>query len=218
MKRLTKGMSVMLLLASLFLVSCEKAVVEEDGIEVSGQDISVSLAVCGEYIITSESPLSRAATPGVVYGIAKCTSVGQHATKMTGDFVDGSNYWWPEKLNNYATSNPTTLANLIEQYPNSNVETVFNTLPSEYGTDEKPGYPRDNFQNCWCKMTAIGVPGSGENDEQRYANGTIMSVSGGWVFGYASTSAMTCARTCAYGCADRVRAYAAFRQSVLTVR
>ncbi len=93
MKRLTKGMSVMLLLASLFLVSCEKAVVEEDGIEVSGQDISVSLAVGGEYIITSESPLSRAATPGVVYGFnvyAKKSGTSAYTKYAYGLFDDPS--------------------------------------------------------------------------------------------------------------------------------
>ena len=175
----------------------------------------------GEWAVVyngNEGGASLGITPGVVYGVAKCTTVGKHTTEITGDEQSGSEYWWPEKLNGYATSNPTTLASLISEYPNSNVETVFNTLPSEYGTDEKPGYPRDNFQNCWCKMTAIGVPGSGENDDQRYANGTIMSVSGGWVFDRAYTSATNCANGCAYNCAFYVRASAAFRRNVLTVR
>ena len=73
-------------------------------------------------------------TPGVVYGVAKCTTVGQHTTQMTGDVADGSNYWWPKKLTGYSGGG-TTLASLIEQYPNSNIETVFNTLPNEYGVE-----------------------------------------------------------------------------------
>jgi len=157
-------------------------------------------------------------TPGVVYGIAKCTTVGRHTTEMTGDVADGSNYWWPKKLNNYGTSNPTTLASLISEYPNSNIETVFNTLPNPYETDDNPEYPRANYRNCWCKMTAIGVPGAGDTPDQRYANGTIMSVSGGWVFDLASTSATSCATNCASYCAARARTYAAFRRNVLTVR
>ena len=165
----------------------------------------------------NEGGASLGITPGVVYGIAKCTSVGQHTTEIDGDVQSGSDYWWPKKLTAYSGGG-TTLASLIEQYPNSNIETVFNTLPNPYGTDNNPEYPRANYRNCWCKMTAIGVPGSGENDEQRYANGTIMSVSGGWVFGNADASATRCAYYCAVNCAYYVRARAAFRKNVLTVR
>ncbi len=158
-------------------------------------------------------------TPGVVYGVAKCTSVGQHTTEITGDVQSGSEYWWPKKLNNYATSNPTTLASLITEYPNSNIETVFNQLPNPYGTEDNPEYPRANYRNCWCKMTAIGVPGSGDDFAEQAANGSIMSVAGGgWVFDGPNTSATDCARICAYNCAYRVRAAAAFRKNVLTVR
>ncbi len=162
----------------------------------------------------AEGGTSLGITPGVVYGIAKCTSVGQHTTEITGDVQSGSEYWWPKKLNNYST----TLASLIEQYPNSNVETVFNTLPNPYGTDDNPEYPRANYRNCWCKMTAIGVPGSGDDFTAQAANGTIMSVSGGWVFGNAYTSATSCANACANNCAYAIRAYHAYRQNVLTAR
>ena len=165
----------------------------------------------------NEGGASLGITPGVVYGIAKCTSVGQHTTEIDGDVQSGSDYWWPKKLTAYSGGG-TTLASLIEQYPNSNVETVFNTLPNPVGTDDNPEYPRANYRNCWCKMTAIGVPGSGDTPDQRYANGTIMSVSGGWFFDRAGTSATDCAYDCAYYCALYVRAYAAFRKNVLTVR
>ncbi len=174
----------------------------------------------GEWAVVyngNEGGASLGITPGVVYGVAKCTTVGRHTTEMTGDVADGSNYWWPKKLTAYS-GDGITLASLISDYPNSNVETVFNTLPSEYGTDEKPGYPRDNFQNCWCKMTAIGVPGSGENDDQRYANGTIMSVSGGWVFGSAFASVADCVYNCAYYCGLNVQRFAIVRRNVLTVK
>jgi hypothetical protein len=158
-------------------------------------------------------------TPGVVYGVAKCTTVGQHTTQMAGDVADGSNYWWPKKLNNYATSNPTTLASLITEYPNSNIETVFNTLPNPYGTEDNPEYPRANYRNCWCKMTAIGVPGSGDDFAEQAANGSIMSdAGGGWVNNGSDASATYCAYRCAIACAGNVRARAAFRKNVLTVR
>jgi hypothetical protein len=67
-------------------------------------------------------------------------------------------------------------------------------------------------------MTAIGVPGSGETDEQRYANGTIMSVSGGWVFDATYSSVMACATNCAVGCVVYLREGAAFRKNVLTAK
>ena len=164
----------------------------------------------------AEGGTSLGITPGVVYGVAKCTTVGQHSTQMTGDIADGSNYWWPKKLTAYSGGG-TTLASLIEQYPNSNIETVFNTLPNQYGTDDNPENPRANYRNCWCKMTAIGVPGAGDTPDQRYANGTIMSVSGGWVFDRALTSATDCAHGCASLCASYVQAYSAFRRAVLGV-
>ena len=85
-------------------------------------------------------------------------------------------------------------------------------------SEQLPRDPTHNFQNCWCKMTAIGVPGAGDTPDQRYANGTIMSVSGGWVFVNARTAAADCARNCVGNCAGNVRAYPAFRRNVLTVR
>jgi hypothetical protein len=171
----------------------------------------------GEWAVVyngGEGGASLGITPGVVYGVAKCTSVGQHTTQIAGDVQSGNDYWWPKKLN----SSSTTLASLIEQYPNSNVETVFNTLPNPYGTEDNPEYPRANYRNCWCKMTAIGVPGAGDTPDQRYANGTIMSVSGGWVFDYAYVSAPDCAYDCVRICTYYARVYAAFRKKVLTVR
>ena len=176
----------------------------------------------GEWAVVyngNEGGASLGITPGVVYGVAKCTSVGQHTTEITGDVQSGSEYWWPKKLNNYATSNPTTLASLITEYPNSNIETVFNQLPNPYGTEDNPEYPRANYRNCWCKMTAIGVPGSGDDFAEQAANGSIMSVAGGgWVFGATFASAAGCASACASYCVAYVRAYAAFRKNVLTVK
>ena len=59
----------MLFMASLFFVSCEKAVIDETDVSVDGQEVEVSLSLGGEYLTTSESPLSRAAVSGVVYGL-----------------------------------------------------------------------------------------------------------------------------------------------------
>jgi len=168
----------------------------------------------GEWAVVyngNEGGASLGITPGVVYGVAKCTTVGQHTTQMTGDVADGSNYWWPKKLTEYSN---TTLSSLIEQYPN--VVDVFNTLPNPVGTDEKPGYPRANYRNCWCKMTAIGVPGAGDDFAAQAANGTIMSVSGDWVFDRVIGDLNNCVGQCAYYCTSLVMVLSKSRKAVFT--
>ena len=168
----------------------------------------------GEWAVVyngNEGGASLGITPGVVYGVAKCTTVGQHTTQMTGDVADGSNYWWPKKLTEYSN---TTLSSLIEQYPN--VVDVFNTLPNPVGTDEKPGYPRANYRNCWCKMTAIGVPGAGDDFTAQAANGSIMSVSGDWVFDRVIGDLNNCVGQCAYYCTSLVMVLSKSRKAVFT--
>lgn len=69
MNKVFRFSSMVMCMAALFLASCEKAVVDEDTSEVSGETVNVSLSLGGEYIHTTEGPLSRAANPDVVYGL-----------------------------------------------------------------------------------------------------------------------------------------------------
>ncbi|MFQ6760245.1 MAG: hypothetical protein ACLRFM_02510 [Alphaproteobacteria bacterium] len=116
---------------------------------------------------------------GVVYGVAKCTSVTQaFATKLTS-------------------------AN----------ESAFYELPTPVGQTDNANYPRENFKNCWCKMTAVGVPGA----DGTAANGAVYpvnSASSAWVFRDLRSSASDCANYCTFYCVDNIRSVPGFRTAV----
>lgn len=69
MKKVSKYASVVLCMATLLFVSCEKAADDEDVSGASGETVSVSLSLGGEYIVATESPLTRASDPDVAYGL-----------------------------------------------------------------------------------------------------------------------------------------------------
>ena len=125
---------------------------------------------------------------GVVYGTSKCTSVAGP--------------------NNYSTANPTRLESMSAADQEKWAE-----LPAPYGQTDREGYERSKFTQCWCKTTAIGVPG----DDGDPATGAVYPVnvaSSSWVFGDARSSAAGCAYNCAHYCAANVRNYASFRSAV----
>ncbi|MFQ6760027.1 MAG: hypothetical protein ACLRFM_01310 [Alphaproteobacteria bacterium] len=125
---------------------------------------------------------------GVVYGTSKCTSVAGP--------------------NNYSTANPTKFSEL-----SAADQAKWAELPAPYGEADREGYERAKFTQCWCKMTAVGVPG----EDGDPANGSVYPVnvsSSAWVFSTTRSSAAGCANSCAAGCADGVRINASFRSAV----
>ena len=125
---------------------------------------------------------------GVVYGTSKCTSVAGP--------------------NNYSTANPTKLSEL-----SAADQAKWAELPALHGQPEREGYDSESFKQCWCKMTAVGVPG----EDGDPANGSVYPVnvsSSAWVFSNTFGSAAICAINCAGDCAYSVRGYASFRSAV----
>ncbi|MCQ2580884.1 MAG: hypothetical protein MJ164_01790, partial [Alphaproteobacteria bacterium] len=93
-------------------------------------------------------------------------------------------------------------------------------LPALHGQPERTGYNSDDYKQCWCKMTALGIPNSGETIASGQSTaGTIYPLpesSSAWVFITAYSSAAGCANDCASNCAFYVRLYAGFRAAVLS--
>ncbi len=119
---------------------------------------------------------------GVVYGTSKCTSV-----------AGPTNY----------TGGGTLLSQL-----SAADQAKWAELPALHGQPEREGYDSESFKQCWCKMTAVGVPGADGNP----ANGSIYPVgSSSWVFNDPYGSAAICANLCAYVCAYHVRDVQGFR-------
>ena len=125
---------------------------------------------------------------GVVYGTSKCTSVAGQ--------------------NNYSTTNPTKLSEL-----SAADQAKWAELPALHGQPEREGYDSESFKQCWCKMTAVGVPG----EDGDPANGNVYPInpsSSAWVFDYTHGSAASCASYCVSDCALNVRNRASFRSAV----
>ncbi len=131
----------------------------------------------GTWAVEYDGTEAEGINAGVMYGIAKCTSVaGTFANKLP------------------AAS-----------------EAKFYELPAPVGQAEREGYERENFKQCWCRASAVGVPG----DDGDPANGAVYPVgSSAWVFGGTYGSAAVCAGYCASRCASRVRGDAGFRAAV----
>ncbi len=113
----------------------------------------------------------------------------------------------------YGIAKCTSVVGTIATKLTSAQESAFYTLPAPVGQTDNANYPRENFKNCWCKMTAVGVPGA----DGTAANGSVYPVnasSSAWVFSPTFGSAAACAGNCAYDCAYRVRANADFRTAV----
>ena len=122
---------------------------------------------------------------GVVYGTSKCTSVG-----------GPTNY----------TGGGTLLSKL-----SAADQAKWAELPAPVGQEEREGYERANFKQCWCKVDGVGVPGADGNP----ANGSIYPVgSSSWVFYNTRSSAANCAYNCANSCARYVRDNASVRSAV----
>ena len=113
----------------------------------------------------------------------------------------------------YGIAKCTSVAGTLANKLTSAQESAFCELPAPVGQEERTGYERANFKQCWCKMTAVGVPG----EDGDPANGSVYPVnpsSSAWVFYYTYGSAANCASDCAYRCADNVRGLASFRSAV----
>ncbi len=113
----------------------------------------------------------------------------------------------------YGIAKCTSVAGTFATKLTSVQEAAFYELPAPVGQTDNANYPRENFKNCWCKMTAVGVPGA----DGTAANGDVYPVnpsSSAWVFNGASSPAADCAYNCAYSCVLYVRARASFRSAV----
>ncbi len=113
----------------------------------------------------------------------------------------------------YGIAKCTSVAGTFANKLTSANESAFYELPAPVGQTDRTGYERENFKQCWCKMTAVGVPG----EDGTAANGDVYPVnqsSSAWVFADTYGSAANCANICAYDCADRVRLSASFRSAV----
>ena len=131
----------------------------------------------GTWAVEYDGTEAEGVNAGVMYGIAKCTSVA-------GTFA-----------------NKLPVAS----------EAKFYELPAPVGQAEREGYERENFKQCWCRASAVGVPG----DDGDPANGAVYPVgSSSWVFYYTLSSAADCAYACALYCAGSVRYNASFRSAV----
>ena len=106
--------------------------------------------------------------------------------------------------NNYSTANPTKLEQLTPEQ-----QAAWEVLPTSS--------TKDNYKQCWCKMTGIGVNDNGTTVAD-LTSGAEYSVAGAsWVFYGTRSSAAYCAYSCAYFCANVVRTNAGFRSAVLGV-
>ncbi|MBP9999264.1 MAG: hypothetical protein KBT14_01040 [Proteobacteria bacterium] len=137
----------------------------------------------------SEGSSTKKVPASVVYGTSKCTTVAGP--------------------NSYATSNPTKFSELTPAQ-----QAAWAVEPNSTNKSANAGY-----LNCWCKMTALGIPNSGETIASGQSTaGTIYPLpesSSAWVFFGTYSSAANCAYGCANRCALYVRDRAGFRAAVL---
>ena len=103
--------------------------------------------------------------------------------------------------NNYATAHPTKLSELTAEQ-----QAAWEVLPTSS--------TKDNYKQCWCKMTSIGVNDNGTTVADLTRGGTYSVGGAAWVFSYTLSSAATCAYNCASNCAPRVRISSGFRAAV----
>ena len=82
--------------------------------------------------------------------------------------------------------------------------TGWTTLPVPVGERENGYTAYNDWKQCWCQMTGVGLDGGF----------TAVSSSAPWVFYDTPGSAADCAYYCAYYCARNVRAIASFRSAV----
>ncbi|MFQ6760426.1 MAG: hypothetical protein ACLRFM_03460 [Alphaproteobacteria bacterium] len=112
----------------------------------------------------------------------------------------------------YGIAKCTSVAGTFATKLTSAQEAAFYELPAPVGQTDNANYPRENFKQCWCKMTAVGVPG----DDGTAANGSVYPVnpsSSAWVF-FNTFTAANCANSCAHACAYGVRGDASFRSAL----
>ena len=147
----------------------------------------------GEWAIVyngDEGSSTKKVPASVVYGTSKCTTVAGP--------------------NNYATSNPTKFSELTPEQ-----QAAWGVEPNPTNKSANAGY-----LNCWCKMTALGIPNSGETIASGQSTaGTIYPLpesSSAWVFYDTRSSAAACAAYCAGLCATYVRSNSGFRAAVLS--
>jgi len=103
--------------------------------------------------------------------------------------------------NDYATAHPTKLSELTAEQ-----QAAWEVLPTSS--------TKDNYKQCWCKMTSIGVNDNGSTVADLTSGGTYSVGGAAWVFLSTDSSAARCAYRCAYYCAYHVRSYAGFRAAV----
>ncbi|MFQ6760531.1 MAG: hypothetical protein ACLRFM_04015 [Alphaproteobacteria bacterium] len=113
----------------------------------------------------------------------------------------------------YGIAKCTSVAGTFSNKLTSAQESAFYELPAPVGQTDNANYPRENFKNCWCKMTAVGVPGA----DGTAANGAVYPVNSAlsaWVFYSTYSTAADCAYRCAFHCTFGVRIDVTFRTAV----